>query len=169
MRYIFTLLSVLLLYSCVPLQVAPQIKNYKIKKGKHFKRKLPKQQAYIFEDPHGANSFYYFFNSSYRQDNVDVAHNIPITIDHRTYYLSFFEAVKKTKVLNLLPAMLSKDGESEIEKIEKWYIALMVRDAYFNDALKKGYRERDEIISYLNKLKKGYVDHITYDNSLTKD
>ncbi len=167
MRFIVFVLICLLTYSCVPVQIAPQIKDYKVKKGKKFKRKLPKQQAYIFEDPHGANAFYHFFNANHQQDAVDIAHNIEITIDHRIYYLSFFETDKKTKVLNLIPAIFGDD--SEIESIEKWYIALMVRDAYFNDALKEGHRERDKVIAYLNKLKASYIQHITYDNSWVLD
>ena len=169
MRFIMLILICLLTYSCVPIQIAPQIKDYKIKKGKRFKRKLPKQYAYIFEDPHGANSFYHFFNANHQQDAVDVAHNIAITIDHRTYYLSFFETEKKTKILNLIPSILGDDDEDQIDSIENWYIVLMVRDVHFNDALKQEYRERDKIITYLNKLKTSYINSITYESSWTPD
>lgn len=163
MRFITLLLICLFTYSCVPIQIAPQIKDYKIKKGKRFKRKLPKQQAYIFEDPHSENSFYYFFNTNYQKDAVDIAHNIAITIDHGVYYLSFFETAKKTKIINLLPSILGDDNEDQIDSIENNYIVLMVSDANFNDALKKGYRERDKVITYLNTLKTSYIHSITYD------
>lgn len=163
MKFITFILICLLTYSCVPIQIAPQIKDYKIKKGKRFKRKLPKQQAYIFENPHGVDSFYYFFNTNYQQNDIDIAHNIAITIDHRTYYLSFFEAEKKTKILNLIPSILDSNDDNEISSIEKRYIVLMVRDVHFNDALKKGYRERDKVTAYLSKLKTSYISSITYD------
>lgn len=163
MRLITFIFICLLTYSCVPIQIAPQIKDYKIKKGKRFKRKLPKQQAYIFQDPHGTDSFYHFFNSNYQQNDVDVAHNIAVTIDHRVYYLSFFETEKKTKIINLIPSILGDDDEDQINSIENRYIILMIRDAYFNDALKQGYRERDKVITYLNELKTSYINSITYD------
>ena len=43
--------------SCTPLSFAPNIKTDKVKLAKRFKRDLPKQHGFIFEDPKKQMSF----------------------------------------------------------------------------------------------------------------
>lgn len=171
MRFITLALICLLTYSCIPLQIAPHIKDHKITKGKKFKRKLPKQQAFIFEDPKNASEFYIYINTKFQLADVDVESNIPIVIDNRTYFLSFHEVEKKTKTLDFSSALInraisgsdaSSDEEIDIVRIGKWYIALMVTDVGLNDALDESHRERDKVIQYLSSLKNEYLHSSNY-------
>ena len=51
--------------SCIPLQIAPNIEGAKVYKGKKFKKQLPKQNVYVFEDPKDVNEFYTYINAKY--------------------------------------------------------------------------------------------------------
>ena len=173
MRSIFILCITLLFYSCFPVQIAPKIENYKITKGKKFKRSLPKSHSYIFEDYKNANEFYYYINTKFQRDHQYAEDNTPIIIDHRTYYLSFYEVEKNTKIVNLTPALingvLENKGLSPVLNEEKtvsrngtWYIALVVQDAQFNDALNPKHREQKKVVAYLNSLKTEYFTTTNY-------
>jgi hypothetical protein len=171
MRFITLALISLLTYSCIPLQIAPHIKDHKITKGKRFKRKLPKQQVFIFEDPKNANEFYNYINTKFQlADDVGAESNIPIVIDNRSYFLSFYEVEKSSKALDLAPALIngaigsdsSSDGGVGIIRIGKWYIALTVNDLGLNDALDESHRERNKVIRYLSSLKNEYLHSSNY-------
>lgn len=73
-RIITTLLCVLLVQSCIPLRVAPTIKDYKVTKGKRFKKGLPKKNVFVFEDPKDADEFYNYINTKFQLNDyyVDV-------------------------------------------------------------------------------------------------
>ena len=177
MRFITLALICLLTYSCIPLQIAPHIKYHKITKGKKFKRKLPKQQAFIFEDPKNANEFYNYINTKFQlADDVYVESNIPIVVNNRSYFLSFYEVEKSSKALDLAPALINRTvgGDSSsgegvgIIRIGKWYIALTVNDVSLNDALDESHRERDKIIRYLSSLKNEYLHSSNYHDAYFK-
>ena len=71
-------------FSCIPLQIAPNIDGAKIYKGKKFKKQLPKQHVYVFEDPKDANEFYTYINAKFDIDydigggNVVASHSVPV-------------------------------------------------------------------------------------------
>ncbi len=65
MKQLATILFFLIFSSCIPLSIAPNIEDYKIKVAKKFKRKLPKDYAFIFEDTKEANEFYNYINLKY--------------------------------------------------------------------------------------------------------
>ena len=164
---------VFLAQSCIPLQIAPNIKDYKITKGKKFKRKLSKHQNFIFEDPKNAGEFYRYINTKFQlaDVDVDVDKNISILIDNHTYFLSFREVEKSTKVLDLAPVLINRvingsDSSSneviEVTRTGEWYIALSVSDIYLNDVLNESHPERDKIIQYLSSLKNEYLRSSNY-------
>lgn len=43
---------------CIPLRIAPTIKDYKVTQRKKFKKSLPKRYMFHFPDPKPANQFY---------------------------------------------------------------------------------------------------------------
>lgn len=49
-KQLLVVILVIVVQSCIPLPIAPNIEDYKITKGKKFKRSLPKRQMFIFED-----------------------------------------------------------------------------------------------------------------------
>ena len=133
-----TVILVLLLFttSCIPLRIAPNIKDYKIQVAKKFKRKLPKNYAFIFKDPKEADDFYNFINLKYNLNHENVEQNVPILIENRYYFLSFYESEIPSKYLNFIPFIVdacivmmfddvdSSSGEIEINRMSGRQIAV---------------------------------------------
>ena len=140
MRYALTLLAFLMFSSCIPLRIAPTIKEERVMLAKKFKRKLPKRYAFIFEDHKDADEFYNYINTKYGLDHQDVERNVPITVDNTAYFLSFYETEIPTKTINLIPilidATLAEKGydpileDVEFSRIGNWYIVLTVSDSF---------------------------------------
>lgn len=65
MKSLITVLIVLFITSCIPLRIAPKIDTDKVKVARKFKRGLPNQYAFIFEDPKEADEFYYYINDKF--------------------------------------------------------------------------------------------------------
>ena len=105
-RIITTLLCVLLVQSCIPLRIAPTIKDYKVTKGKRFKKGLPKKNVFVFEDPKDADEFYNYINTRFQLNDYYVDVQVPFLIEDKTYYFSFYEVEIPTKTINLVPLML---------------------------------------------------------------
>ncbi len=174
--YTVIIISSILLYtlavSCIPLQIAPNIDGAKVYKGKKFKRKLPKQHVYVFEDPKDANEFYTYINAKYKIDYDDGGGNLPITINNKKYYLTFYEVERNTKTVNLIPMMIDgiieeKGSSPMLENFHysrsgAWYIALTVSDDHFNDNLKENDPNRKQIIQYLDNLRNEYLTTANY-------
>ncbi len=93
----------ILLYSCIPLNKAPKIEGDLIVNAKKFKKGLPNLQGYIFKDTKNANEFYNFINTIFDLKHINVDSNLPIIINNKTYYLSFYERERTTNTLNLIP------------------------------------------------------------------
>lgn len=51
--------------SCIPMRIAPIIKDYKATQGKNFKKRLSKLYKSIFPDPRPANQFYKYVNTKF--------------------------------------------------------------------------------------------------------
>ena len=163
---------VLFAQSCIPLKIAPNIKGEKIVNAKKFKKDLPKYQGFIFEDTKNANEFYDFINAKYNLKHSNVESNVPININNKTYYLSFFERERITKTLNLIPIAIdagrnSKNKEPLLEDLYTsrsgcWYLILTVTDPEIKDCLNPKYPQHIEIVNHLKKLKNEYFSTSNY-------
>lgn len=169
MKQLAIILVFLIFSSCIPLRIAPNIEDYKIKVAKKFKRKLPKTNAFIFEDPKEADAFYNYINIKYNLNFKNVERNVLFAFDGKIYFLSFYEIEIPTKYLNFLPFLIeasvstaingepSFNGEVEIDRIGSWYLALTVSNFNKDDCLDPSYEFRPELINYLQNLKTEYL------------
>ena len=87
-KQLLVVILAIVVHSCIPLRIAPNIEDYKITKGKKFKRSLPKRQMFIFEDSKEAQEFYNYVNTKFQLDHVDVYDNVPFTILDKQYFFS---------------------------------------------------------------------------------
>ena len=143
MKNYSTLLIFFLFSSCIPLRIAPNIKDNKVMIAKKFKRNLPKHYSFIFNDPKDADEFYNFIDIKYNLKHTDVQWNVPFTIDSKEYFLSFHETEIPTKTLNLIPividAKLVSKGHSPLledvhfSRVGNWYLVLTVFDSEIED------------------------------------
>lgn len=175
----FYLLSILFLASsCLPLRIAPKIDDFKITNGKKFRRTLPKEYAFIFNDSKDADEFYYYINAKFNLNNIDVEYNVPFDIDGVHYYLSFYEAEIPDKTLNLVPLAIDAAtnnsnfqtdfSDSYTSRIGNWYIAITVTDDDFKNCLDPLYPFRESVIEYLKDLKQEYLTTHNYDELVFK-
>ena len=105
-------------------------------------------------------------------NHTNVESNIPITINNRIYYLSFFERERTTKTVNLIPfavdAALSAKGNDPIldglytSRAGYWYIIISVRDAELKDCLDSNYPQQQDVFLHLKKLKEEYFSTSNY-------
>lgn len=159
-------------FSCIPLQIAPNIEGAKIYKGKKFKKDLPKQYVYVFEDPKDANEFYTYINAKFDIDYDITGGNVPIDIKGKKHYLTFYEVGRNTKTVNLIPvvvdaAMESKGNDPVLNDFHtsrsgSWYIALTVSDDNFNDNLKERDPDHKAILKLLDHLRNEYLYTANY-------
>lgn len=159
-------------FSCIPLKIAPDIKEAKIYKGKKFRKQLPKQNVYVFKDPKNANEFYAYINAKYKIDYDDKGGNIPIHIKEKPYFLTFYEVERSTKTINLIPivadAALEDKGQEAVfqdmytYRSGSWYIALTVNDKDFKDLLKEDDPSHKAIIEHLDLMRKEYLSTANY-------
>lgn len=160
--------------SCIPLQIAPQIKEDKIKVGKKFKKSLPKTNTYIFKDPKDADEFYNYINIKYDLNHQLVDDEVPIEINNDMYYFSFYEVEKGTSGINLIGLVLDKTLENEnfnplfdrdgyvVRASDTWYIALTVIDKDKNDVLDPNHDKRADIVEFLKSMRTEYLTTTNY-------
>ena len=179
-RLLFVLFSVLFFSSCIPLRIAPNIKDYKLTKGKRFKRRLPKKTVFVFEDPKNSEEFYQYINTKFQLNDYYVDVQVPFEVDGRTYFFSFYEVEIPTKTLNLIPIIL--DGilhettdmdpmfdEIHSSRIGNWYIALEVFTDTEKYCLREGSVSRDVVLPYLRELKNEYLATNNYNEVVFKN
>lgn len=164
--------SILILQSCIPLRIAPNIENYKVSKGKKFKRSLPKRQMFIFEDPKDTNHFYRFVDKKFSLDNQKVYDDVPFELAGEQYFFSFYEVEIPTKTLNIgavfADALLVQMGnntlfeEQHTSRKGHWYIAMEVYNDIEKDCLSSEALSREIVLSYLTTLKKEYLTTYNY-------
>jgi hypothetical protein len=178
MKQLYFLLILILTTSCIPYKIAPKIENQKIMVAKKFKKHLPKEYAFIFKDPKEANEFYKYINIKFQLNDVDVDYDVPITINEVQYFLSFYEAEKSTKTINLIPiavdAALSNGNfdpalaDSYVSRSGNWYLAITILDEDSLNCLEPLYPFREDIIEYLKALKQEYLTTHEYAEVLFK-
>ncbi len=172
MKKICFCLLILIASSCIPVKIAPNIKEEKIANAKKFKKDLPNCYGFIFEDTKNAAEFYNFVNAKYDLNHTNVESNTPISINNKLYYLSFFERERTTKTVNLIPlaidAGLSAKGNNPVldglytSRNGYWYIIISVRDADLKDCLDPNYPQQQDVFHYLKKLKDEYFSTSHY-------
>ena len=160
--------------SCIPLQIAPKIEGGKVMLGKKFKRKLPKQYTYVFEDPKDANEFYHYVNAKYQKTYDDAEGNIAVTIAGEEHFLTFYEVERSTQTVNLIPmivdAALEEKGYGSGSGLESaytsrsgtWYLALTVTDSDFKDSLHPEYDQQKAVVAYVEGLRQEYLSTMHY-------
>jgi len=159
MKKFFILFVFLIFSSCIPLRIAPNIKEDKVMVAKKFKQNLPRDYAFIFEDPKDANEFYHYINTKYQRNHNNVEFNVPFWIDNEEFFLSFFEIEIPTKTINLLPIVIdaglnSKGYDSMFEnqqysRVGNWYLVLTVTDVDMIDCLKPNHVSREKVLQFL--------------------
>ncbi|KQC30622.1 hypothetical protein [Flagellimonas eckloniae] len=171
---------VIFFYSCIPIRIAPNIKDYKITKGKRFKRGLPKKTVFVFEDPKDADEFYNYINTKFHLEDYYVDTEVPFTIKNDRYYFSFYEVEIPTKTINLIPlvvdGIISQTTEMDpmledvhSSRIGNWYIAMEVFSNTEKDCLKEGSISRDVVLAYLRNLKQEYISTHNYNEVVFKN
>jgi len=174
MRYLYFLLFSFFIASCIPISIAPNMKGGKVVKAKKFKRQLPKQYAFIFEDPKNANEFYEYVNAKFQVSYDDLEGNIPININDNNYYLTFYEVERNTETVNLIPmvvdAALEEKGYGSGATLESaytsrsgtWYLALTVSNDALEDCLNPEHDSKPEIEKYAKELREEYLSTTHY-------
>ncbi len=167
-RILLSVLSSMLFFSCIPFKIAPDIDGHKVMMAKKFKKDLPTDYAYVFEDTKDADEFYYFMNAKFDLDFVNVEMNVPVRIEERTYFISFCEREKTTETLNLIPlvidGMLNSGGigpvmeDAHSSRNGYWFILLTVLDDDMKDALAPSYANRHQVLQFLNDLQQEYIN-----------
>jgi hypothetical protein len=174
---LFSVFSLFIL-SCIPIRIAPSIETDKLVIAKKFKRDLPANYGFVFEDPKDADEFYKFINATYDLGFIDVENNVPLTIDDKSYLLSFYERERVTKTINLIPLAIDASRESKgknpileeahTSRSGHWYLVLVVTDMEFNDCLNPNYLNHAKIIQYLRNLKEEYLTTHNYNETVLK-
>lgn len=166
-------------YSCIPTRIAPTIEDYRVTKGKKFKRSLPQRQMFVFQDTKAANEFYNYINTKFELNDIDVYDNVPFTINQKQYFFSFYEVDIPNKTINLIPlaidALLQSadidpimDGQYETRK-GNWYIAIEVYCDTEQDSLNPKSASLALVSEYLRLLKNEYLASHNYNEVLFKD
>lgn len=174
-----------LLHSCIPLRIAPTIKDYKITKGKRFKRGLPKKALFIFEDTKDADEFYKYVNTKYELEDYYVDIQVPFEINNTSYYFSFYEVEIKDKSINFIPfafdvlfnaALNNEDFEPYVATEDNsfvrkgnYYIAIEVFSDEHKDCLQENYTNQKMVLEYLRALKKEYLSTHNYNEVVFKN
>ena len=184
-KHSYTFVLLLILSSCIPFQVAPTIKDYKLTKGKRFKKGLPEKTTFVFEDPKEHGEFYKFINTKYGLNDYYVDVEVPFEIEGETFYFSFYEVVKKSKALFLLPlatdvAIHAATNADEFEPSvanednsilegDYFYIVMEVYSDEEKDCLHKGSSNSQKVLTYLQDLKTEYLATHNYNEIVFKN
>jgi len=180
MKSLLLSIITLLCFSCIPLRIAPDLNDGKIIKSRKLKKHLPQKYAFGFNDPKNADEFYQFMWAKFDLNDNDTEKNIAITIEGKSYFLSFYEVEKSTQTLNLVPVLvdglLISDGCDPIledlevtERPGNWYIAMTLMDTSDNDCLGPEHPDYKEVTHYLKALHQEYLTTQNYNSFLLKE
>lgn len=174
-----SLLLVLVLFlsqSCIPLRIAPKIDDYKITKGKKFKRSLSKRQMFIFEDAKEAEQFYNFVNINFGLKDTNVYDDVPFEIGGQQYFFAWYEVEIPNKSINILPILadviiVSTGNNPMLEnsygsRKGNWYLAIEVYNDLEPDCLVETSLSRESVLKYLRALKKEYLATHNYNETV---
>jgi len=184
-KFAAILLGLFFLNSCIPIRIAPNISDYKVVKGKRFKRGLPKKTTFIFEDPKEANQFYEYVNIKYNLEDYYVDVQVPFEVDRKEFFFSFYEVEINDKMINLFPLVFDVAANATLQNEDfetyatnedttilrkgNWYIAIEVFSATIKDCLHEESEERDIVLPYLRALKNEYLSTHNYNEVVFKN
>lgn len=169
LKALLFIFSLLFLQSCIPLRIAPSIDNYKVSKGKKFKRGLPERQMFIFEDPKQAGQFYEYVDTKFQLKDEQVYDDVPFDVSGQQYFFSFYEIDIPDKAINFLPFLFEQtlnatlniedEDEASPEEIRKdnFYIAIEVYNDIEKDCLLQNALSQEAVLNYLSALRKEYL------------
>jgi len=172
MKHLYTVFFAFFFISCIPLSIAPNIDGGKVYPPRKFKKHLPQNYVYVFEDPKDANEFFEYMNAKFQVVYDDDLGNIPIKIENNTYYLTFYEVERNTQTVNLVPivvdAKLDQEGyspileDAHVTRTGNWYIAITVTDEGLKDALNPSYDNYKKIVAYADTMRTEYLTTVEY-------
>lgn len=180
-RIVPLVLMFLLFQSCIPLRIAPDIDDYKVTKGKKFKRSLPKRFMFVFEDSKDVDHFYNYVNTKFALNDENVYDDVPFRLNGAQYFFSFYEVEIPDKTLNLFPVLFSaalnsalgneEDDISEPTEVRRdnFYIAIEVYSDLENDCLSVESLSREAVLKYLRTLKNEYLTTDNYNEVVFKN
>jgi len=158
--------------SCIPVRIAPNIDTHKIMLAKKFKRKLPRETSFIFEDPKQAYEFYNYINTKFQLNDTNVGMNTPFEIEGKTYYLTYLEAEKITETINiplaLIDAKRENNGNSRLfegsysSRTGEWYLVLSIHDDNLKNCLLDDYPNKQRVVAYLEAMRQEYLNTSNY-------
>jgi len=175
MKKLIILLLVITTTACIPVQIAPKFKNqdYKIMQAKKFQKQMPRETAFIFKDSKDAEEFYNYINKKFKLNGNDVGYNVPFQLEGQTLYLSYHEAERTDKNVNLpfavIDAKRESNGNSRLfegnysSRTGHWYIILTVFDENIKNCLKESHPLKEKTIDYLKNLKQEYLTTQNYE------
>lgn len=184
-KTILVLSTFFFVQSCIPLRIAPTIEDYKLTRGKKFKKSLSKRQMFIFEDPKEEGHFYDFVNTKFGLNHQNVYDDVPFEIDSTTHFFAFYEVEIPDKMLSLGPLMIDlvlnaalenedpelyvSDESRDLVRKENWYIAIEVYSDVEQDCLLETSLSREPVLKYLRALKKEYLSTYNYNETVFKN
>ena len=155
------------LTACIPLRIAPSIESHKIMKAKKFKRHLPRETSFIFEEPKDANEFYDYINTKFELNHVDVGFNTLFQIDGKNYYLTYSEVDIPNRTLNLIPLIIDLKRQSKgnealfqdhyVSRKGNWYLVLSVHDDELKNCLLDAHPNKVQVVAYLERMRNEYI------------
>ncbi|WP_179319737.1 hypothetical protein [Winogradskyella helgolandensis] len=178
MKKIIILLLVITATACIPVQITPKFKNqdYKVMLAKKFQKNMPRETAFIFKDSKDAEEFYNYINKKYNLNNIDVGYNVPFQLEGQTLYLSYHEAERTDKNVNLplvlIDAKRESNGNSSLfennytSRTGHWYLILTVYDENIKNCLRDQHPLKEKTIEYLKELKQEYLTTQNYEELL---
>jgi hypothetical protein len=172
MKVFYSLLIILCATSCIPLRIAPNIKGDKIMVAKKFKRNLPRQHAFIFEDKPFADEFYNYINTKFQLEHQNVTSNVLVNINGSIYALSYYETEIPTKTLDLVPVAVDAKRESNgndplfenqyVSRKDQWYIVITLFDEQMKNCLNPKHKQFNDVNTYLKSLREEYKTTSNY-------
>lgn len=181
----YTVFLFFMLASCIPFQFAPTIEDYKLVKGKRFKKGLPQKTTFVFQDPKEHGEFYDYINTKFKLNHDFVDVEVPFQIEGELFYFSFYEVIKKSKALFLLPLAtdLTVHAATNADEFEPtvanedntileagtFYIAIEVYSDNEKDCLHQNSPNEKKVLAYLQALKSEYLNTDNYNEVLFKN
>ncbi len=184
-RLLSFICAILVLQSCIPLRVAPTIDDYRVTRGRKFKRGLPQREMFVFQDPKNAGQFYDYVNTKFELNDEKVYDDVPFEIHGDTFFFSFYEVEIADKSLNLFPFALDvflngalgnedfepilSEGSEGVVRQGNWYIAIEVYSDSEKDCLLPDSLSREAVLKYLSAVKKEYLSTHNYNEVVFKN